>query len=359
LARRLLVAGTVVWVARWTLEQGKVKPAPVEVPEDLPEAAVAPAPPRHAFRRRLATGLVFSTLFFAGAAFTAGAGNQLAQIDDSSTAAPTVIVDTTTVPAADDAVPVDAAPVEAAPVEAAPVDAAPAAADDSADAVTLHASVPAVAEATVAAAPASTSAPTPAVEPSRPTVTATHAHRVVAAQVKPVPVVLAPIPFEAISFSPRAWLHANPASPTGASAVAIALHYLGVPYRWGGAIPASGFDCSGLTRFVYAQLGINLPHYAAYQFADFAKLDPSVLQPGDLVFFEPKFDGPGHVALYMGNDQMIEAPHTGALVRISSFSGAAARLGFLGAVRPYTGVATVAPVLAPSTFYFLLNPLTS
>jgi cell wall-associated NlpC family hydrolase len=112
-----------------------------------------------------------------------------------------------------------------------------------------------------------------------------------------------------------------------------------VPYVWGGAIPATGFDCSGLTRFVYAQLGVNLPHYAASQFAAFPKLDPSELQAGDLVFFEPKFDGPGHVALYMGNDQMIEAPHTGALVRVSSFSGAAARMGFLGAVRPYPDVA--------------------
>ena len=109
LARRLLVAGTVVCVARWTLEQGKVKPAPVEVPEDLPEAALAPAPPRRAFRRRLATGLVFSTLFFTGAAFTAGAGNQLVQIDDSSTAAPTVVADAATVPVADEAAPVEAA----------------------------------------------------------------------------------------------------------------------------------------------------------------------------------------------------------------------------------------------------------
>jgi peptidoglycan DL-endopeptidase CwlO len=356
-ARRLLVAGTVVWVARWAVAQGETKPAPIEVPDDVPEAAVAPAARRHPFRRRFATSLAFSALFFAGAAFTAGAGNQLA-LDDSSTAAPTV-VDTTTV-----AAPVDAAPVEAAPVEAAPVDATPAAADpapavDPADAVTLRSSVPAVAEATVAAAPASTSAPAPAVQSSRRAGSTTHARRAVAAHVTPVPVVLAPVPFEAISFNPHAWLHANPASPTGASAVAIAQHYLGVPYRWGGAIPASGFDCSGLTRFVYAQLGINLPHYAAYQFADFAKLDPSDLQPGDLVFFEPKFDGPGHVALYIGNDQMIEAPHTGALVRISSFSGAAARMGFLGAVRPYAGGAEAAPVPALSTFYFLLNPLTS
>jgi cell wall-associated NlpC family hydrolase len=373
-ARRLLVAGTVVWVARWAVAQGETKPAPIEVPDDVPEAAVAPAARRHTFRRRFATSLAFSALFFAGAAFTAGAGNQLA-LDDSSTAAPTV-VDTTTVAAPVDAAPVaapvDAAPVdtasvETAPVEAAPVEAAPAATDpavgdDSADAVTLHSTVPAVAEATVAAAPASTSAPAPVLQSSRRAGSTTPARRAVAAQVKPVPVVLAPIPFEAISFNPHAWLHANPASPTGASAVAIALHYLGVPYRWGGAIPASGFDCSGLTRFVYAQLGINLPHYAAYQFADFAKLDSTDLQPGDLVYFEPTFDGPGHVALYMGNDEMIEAPHTGALVRISSFSGAAARMGFLGAVRPYAGVATVATVAtvtAPSTFYFLLNPLSS
>ncbi len=351
-ARRLLVAGTVVWVARWAVARGETKPAPIELPDDVPEAAVAPTAPRHTFRRRFATSLAFSALFFAGAAFTAGAGNQLA-VDDSSTAAPAV-VDPTTV-----AAPVDAAPVEAAPVETAPAATDPAPADDPADAVTLRSSVPAVAEATVAAAPASTSAPAPSVQPSRPAGTTTHPRRAVAVQVKPAPVVLAPIPFEAISFNPHAWLHANPASPTGASAVAIALHYLGVPYRWGGAIPASGFDCSGLTRFVYAQLGINLPHYAAYQFADFAKLGPSDLQPGDLVFFEPKFDGPGHVALYLGNDQMIEAPHTGALVRISSFSGAAAELGFLGAVRPYAGAAAVAPVTAPSTFYFLLNPLTS
>jgi hypothetical protein len=186
-----------------------------------------------------------------------------------------------------------------------------------------------------------------------------HARRVAAPHATPVQGPLGPIPFEAIAFNPHAWLHANPTSPTGASAVAIAQHYLGVPYRWGGAVPASGFDCSGLTRFVYAQLGINLPHYAASQFAAFAKLDPADLQPGDLVFFEPRFDGPGHVALYLGNDQMIEAPHTGALVRISSFSGTAARLGFLGAVRPYAGVARAAPVTALSTFFFLLNPLTS
>src|SRR6266702_7820298 len=114
LARRLLVAGTVVWFARWAVAQGEVKPAPIEVPADIPEAAVAPAAPRHAFRKRIATSLVFSALFFAGAVFTAGAGNQLAQVDDLSTAAPTVVDSTTSPPTTADVV-TDPAPVEAAP----------------------------------------------------------------------------------------------------------------------------------------------------------------------------------------------------------------------------------------------------
>jgi cell wall-associated NlpC family hydrolase len=150
---------------------------------------------------------------------------------------------------------------------------------------------------------------------------------------------LAPIPFAALSFDPQEWLSDNPGSPTGEAAVAIAQHYLGVPYLWGGSLPATGFDCSGLMMFVYDQLGIQLPHYAASQFAMFPKLKPTELRPGDLVFFEPKFDGPGHVALYVGGDRILEAPHTGALVRFSSFSRAASALGFLGAVRPYGAMA--------------------
>jgi cell wall-associated NlpC family hydrolase len=227
----------------------------------------------------------------------------------------------------------------------------PAPTTDAGDALVVPSSTPVVAP----TPPAITNSP--AVSPSSTTRTtrpapAHHARRAVA-KVQAAPAVvapLAPIPFAAIAFRPKVWLHDNPASTTGASAVAIAMHYLGVPYVWGGAIPATGFDCSGLTRFVYAQLGVNLPHYAAYQFADFPKLDPSQLEPGDLVFFEPKFDGPGHVALYIGNDQMIEAPHTGAVVRISTFSDAAELMGFLGAVRPYTPVVTAPLVTHVRTF---------
>jgi cell wall-associated NlpC family hydrolase len=346
LARRLLVAGACVWVARSVIAAGEAKPAPIEVPDDVPEAAVAPASgPRRAFRKRFATSLAFSMLFFAGAAFTAGAGNELAP-DVTSTDVTAAIVSDATVPPPAPEVVTNEPPVEAAPTPApAPAAPEPVRAVDSGDAVVVQSSTPAVAPAPVATSAA------PSGYQTRPAVAPRHARRVAAVVSKPAQAVpLAPIPFEAIAFNPHAWLHNNPASPTGASAVAIAQHYLRVPYVWGGAIPATGFDCSGLTRFVYAQLGVNLPHYAASQFAAFPKLDPAQLQPGDLVFFEPKFDGPGHVALYIGNDQMIEAPHTGALVRVSSFSKAAARMGFLGAVRPYTEVlaTTPAPLVTPA-----------
>jgi cell wall-associated NlpC family hydrolase len=336
LARRLLVAGAFVWVASKVVAAGEAKPVPIELPDDVPEAAVATGAPRRAFRKRFATSLAFSMLFFAGAAFTAGAGNELAPDVTSTDVTAPVVAEATVPPPAPEVV-TDEAPVEAAPAPA------PVRAVDSADAVVVQSSTPAVAPTPVVASAA------PAAHQTRLTVAPRHTRRVTAVVSKPAQAVpLAPIPFQAIAFNPQAWLHNNPASPTGASAVAIAQHYLRVPYVWGGAIPATGFDCSGLTRFVYAQLGVNLPHYAASQFAAFPKLDPAQLQPGDLVFFEPKFDGPGHVALYIGNDQMIEAPHTGALVRVSSFSNAVARMGFLGAVRPYSTVDAPAPLVIPA-----------
>ena len=89
-------------------------------------------------------------------------------------------------------------------------------------------------------------------------------------------------------------------------------------------------------------------------------VDASQLAPGDLVFFEPKADGPGHVAIYVGNDQIVEAPHTGAVVRIGSLSGSAASLGFLGAVRPYTDAtsAGVPALQQPQQLFGLGAPAT-
>ncbi|HEY2182821.1 MAG TPA: NlpC/P60 family protein [Gaiellaceae bacterium] len=98
-----------------------------------------------------------------------------------------------------------------------------------------------------------------------------------------------------------------------AAAASIALRYLGVPYVWGGASP-SGFDCSGLVMYVYAQLGVSLPHYTVAQWN--ATEPISSPEPGDLVFF----NGLGHVGIYIGGGRFVNAPHTGSVVRIDSMS---------------------------------------
>ena len=109
-------------------------------------------------------------------------------------------------------------------------------------------------------------------------------------------------------------------------AAKIALQYLGVPYVWGGASP-SGFDCSGLVMYVYAQLGISLPHYTVSQWDVTEPISTSEMQPGDLVFF----DSLGHVGIYIGGGQFVDAPHTGSVVRIDSL--AAWGSSFVGARR--------------------------
>ncbi len=99
--------------------------------------------------------------------------------------------------------------------------------------------------------------------------------------------------------------------------VSLALQYLGVPYLWGGATP-SGFDCSGLVQYVYAQLGVSLPHNTVAQWHDPSALSipRDQLQPGDLVFFN-RLD---HVGIYIGGGYIIDAPHTGTDVRIDSLN---------------------------------------
>lgn len=98
--------------------------------------------------------------------------------------------------------------------------------------------------------------------------------------------------------------------------VGIAMRYLGTPYRWGGASP-SGFDCSGFVMYVFAQIGVSLPHstYAMYNMGTPVSLGQ--LQAGDLVFF----NGLGHMGIYIGGGQFIHSPHTGDVVKISSMSG--------------------------------------
>jgi cell wall-associated NlpC family hydrolase len=99
--------------------------------------------------------------------------------------------------------------------------------------------------------------------------------------------------------------------------VGIAMKYLGVPYKWGGASPSTGFDCSGFTMYVFAQIGVSLPHYTGSQWAMGTPVSRNQLQPGDLVFF----NNLGHMGIYIGGNNFIHAPHTGDVVKISSMTG--------------------------------------
>ena len=99
--------------------------------------------------------------------------------------------------------------------------------------------------------------------------------------------------------------------------VGIAMQYLGIPYRYGGASPSTGFDCSGFVMYVYAQVGVSLPHNAAMQYGYGSPVSRANLQPGDLVFF----NGLGHEGIYIGGNQFIHSPHTGDVVKISTLAG--------------------------------------
>ena len=125
-----------------------------------------------------------------------------------------------------------------------------------------------------------------------------------------------------------------PGGSIGQKAVSIAMRYLGIPYVYAGADPITGFDCSGLTMYVYQQLGIHLLHWTGYQIHEGTPVPRWALAPGDLVFFYDEGGVPGHVGIYIGNNQFIHAPHTGDVVKISTLDTHYAGV-YDGAVRPY------------------------
>ena len=163
---------------------------------------------------------------------------------------------------------------------------------------------------TVAPPPTTTIAPVAATVPAAPTTTdplATTTDPIVTA---PTTTASAPVTLPA----------GHPEAAT------IALRYLGVKYVWGGESP-KGFDCSGLVAYVYGELGVTLPHYAAAQYQLGVAVPRDQLQPGDLVFF----DGLDHVGIYIGGGQFVHAPHTGDVVKITTMDSYAG--SYVGARR--------------------------
>jgi cell wall-associated NlpC family hydrolase len=130
------------------------------------------------------------------------------------------------------------------------------------------------------------------------------------------------------------WAWSSGASATqGDIAADWALTQIGKPYLWGGAGPEA-YDCSGLTMQAWAHAGVPLLHWTGYQWVEGPHVPVSQLQRGDLVFFATNTSDPTtihHVGIYIGNDMMVDAPYTGAFVRIDSIYGPG---GLIGAVRP-------------------------
>jgi cell wall-associated NlpC family hydrolase len=138
----------------------------------------------------------------------------------------------------------------------------------------------------------------------------------------------APIEADGGTGAPAAPATGVPGAPSVRAARAVSFAYgaLGLPYVWGATGP-SGYDCSGLTQAAWRAAGVALPRTTYTQINSGARIAKSQLRPGDLVFF---YSGISHVGLYIGNGQMIHAPHSGAPVRIAPID----QMPFAGAARP-------------------------
>jgi cell wall-associated NlpC family hydrolase len=123
-----------------------------------------------------------------------------------------------------------------------------------------------------------------------------------------------------------------PTSKIGQSVVRAALQMQGIPYSWGGGGPGGpskgiaqgantvGFDCSGLTEYAFAKFGIKIGSVTYDQFRAGKPVPKNAMRPGDLVFFNPGSQGPGHVGIFIGNGKFLQAPQTGDVVKVSDLS---------------------------------------
>lgn len=130
---------------------------------------------------------------------------------------------------------------------------------------------------------------------------------------------------------------------TGERAAALALGLVGTPYRYGGNGP-DAFDCSGLVRYVFAELGLPLPRTSEAQFAAAEPVAPDALKAGDLVFFRiPQ----AHIGIFLGDGRFVHAPATGRTVSVARLDEPWFSRGFVGAARVLPAAAGQAPWLPP------------
>jgi cell wall-associated NlpC family hydrolase len=107
-------------------------------------------------------------------------------------------------------------------------------------------------------------------------------------------------------------------STKGQAVLEIAKQYLGLPYKYGGNSPSTGFDCSGFVKYVYGQMGVTLNRTAADQMSNGTWVDFSQIQVGDIIGFYSSSGYIGHVGIYAGNGMMIHSPQTGDVIKYES-----------------------------------------
>jgi len=150
-----------------------------------------------------------------------------------------------------------------------------------------------------------------------------------------------PVPVEPPSSSGILLSPLPPQQPLGFSMggeiVVRAIALLGTPYQYGGNGPET-FDCSGLVRYIYNELGINVPRTAAEQYRAAAAVDVDHLEPGDLLFFKTQGAGVSHVAIYAGSGRFVHAPQTGKTIELRELDDGYYKPRLVGAGRLFPKV---------------------
>jgi peptidoglycan DL-endopeptidase CwlO len=142
----------------------------------------------------------------------------------------------------------------------------------------------------------------------------------------------------AFPHAPRPGEDDAPDSPRAGASEALAvvrtaLALQGIPYRLGGDAPESGFDCSGLVRYVFSQFGIDVPRTAAEQYGVGITVPLRDIQPGDLIFFSTVAPGASHVGIALGGGEFVHAPATNGVVRVERLDNSYWRARIVGARR--------------------------